>query len=57
MKIRIDPHTLERAPERGTNAEEIKEVIETGLPLDAQAQAVNKGQSLPVQPIATRQVL
>lgn len=35
MKIRIDPHTLERAQERGTNAEEIKEVIETGLPLDA----------------------
>ena len=35
MKIRIDPHTLERAQERGTNTEEIKEVIETGLPLDA----------------------
>ena len=24
MKIRIDPHTLERAQERGTDAEEIK---------------------------------
>ena len=32
VKIRIDPHTLERAQERGTNAEEIKQVIETGLP-------------------------
>lgn len=35
MKVRIDPHTLERAQERGTNAEEIKQVIETGLLLDA----------------------
>ena len=35
MKIRIDPHTLERAQERGTNAEEIEQVIETGLTLDA----------------------
>jgi hypothetical protein len=24
MKIQIDPHTLERAEERGTNEEEIK---------------------------------
>ncbi len=35
MKIRIDPHTLERAQERGSNAEEIKEVLETGLPQNA----------------------
>jgi len=35
VKIRIDPHTLERAQERGTNAEEIRQVIETGAPLDA----------------------
>ena len=35
MKIRIDPHTLERAQERGANSEEIKQVIETGLTLDA----------------------
>jgi len=31
MKIRIDPHTLERAEERGTNEEEIKDVINTGF--------------------------
>ena len=31
MKIQIDPHTLERAVERGTNNEEIADVIETGL--------------------------
>jgi hypothetical protein len=31
MKIQIDSHTLERAEERGTNEEEIKDVIETGF--------------------------
>ncbi len=27
MKVQIDPHTLERAEERGTNEDEIKDVI------------------------------
>jgi hypothetical protein len=31
MEIQIDPHTLERANERGTNEEEIKDVIKTGF--------------------------
>jgi hypothetical protein len=31
MEIRIDTHTLERARERGTNEEEIIDVIETGF--------------------------
>jgi len=31
MQIRIDPHTLERAEERGTNEEEINDVINTGF--------------------------
>ena len=31
MKIQIDSHTLERAEERGTNEEEIKDVIDTGF--------------------------
>lgn len=35
MKIHIDRHTLDRAEERGTNAEEIREVIETGTPFQA----------------------
>jgi hypothetical protein len=35
MEIRIDPHTLERAEERGTNAEEIREVIHAGSPIPA----------------------
>ncbi len=33
MKIQIDPHTLERAEERGTDPEEIKDVINSGTPL------------------------
>lgn len=35
MEIQIDPHTLERAEERGTNEEEIKDVIRTGFSLPA----------------------
>lgn len=35
MRIRIDVHTLERAEERGTNAEEIEDVINSGLPIPA----------------------
>ena len=31
MRIRIDPHTLERLEERGATEEEIQDVIETGL--------------------------
>jgi hypothetical protein len=30
MEIRIDPHTLDGAEDRGTNEEEIKDVINTG---------------------------
>ena len=35
MEIQIDPHTLERAEERGTNEEEIKDVIRIGFSLPA----------------------
>ena len=35
MEIRIDPHTLERAEERGTNAQEIEDVIKNGFPIPA----------------------
>lgn len=31
MDIQIDPHTLERAEERGTDEEEIKTVIKSGF--------------------------
>ena len=33
MEIHIDPHTIERAEERGTNENEIKDVIATGYPI------------------------
>jgi hypothetical protein len=36
MEVRIDPHTLERAEERGTNEEEIKDVINKGVPIPAE---------------------
>ena len=35
MEIRIDSHTLERAEERGTTEEEIKDVILTGANVPA----------------------
>ena len=35
MEVRIDPHTLERAEERGTNEEEIREVIGAGFAVSA----------------------
>jgi len=35
MEIQIDPHTLERAEERGTNEEEIKDVISNGFSIPA----------------------
>lgn len=35
MEIHIDPHTLERAEERGTNEAEIRDVINTGVPIPA----------------------
>lgn len=35
MNVRIDPHTLQRATERGTNEAEIREVIATGLRISA----------------------
>jgi hypothetical protein len=35
MEIQIDPHTLERADERGTSEEEIRDVIKTGFAIPA----------------------
>ncbi len=42
MKIHIEPHTLERAEERGTDRAEIIEVIETGLPVEAKYKRIGK---------------
>ena len=35
MNIKIDPHTLERAAERGTNEDEIRDVLMTGFDIPA----------------------
>lgn len=37
MDVRIDPHTLQRAEERGTTAVEIHDVLATGEPISARA--------------------
>jgi len=35
VRIQVDPHTLERAEEPGTNEAEIEDVINTGFPIPA----------------------
>jgi len=42
LKLRIDQHTRERAEERGTNAEEIQEVLETGIPFQTGKRRLGK---------------
>lgn len=42
MEIRIDPHTLKRAEERGTNEEEIKDVINTGFSIPGKYSRMGK---------------
>ena len=42
MEIQIDPHTLERAGERGATEDEIKDVINTGLTIPAKYGRIGK---------------
>jgi hypothetical protein len=42
VNIKVDFHTLDRALERGTNVEEIKDVILTGIPIPAKYQRQGK---------------
>jgi len=35
MEIKIEPHTIERAEARGTNREEITDVLENGFEIPA----------------------
>jgi hypothetical protein len=42
MKIHIDPHTLKRAKERGTNKDEIIDVINTGFSISAKQERTGK---------------
>jgi len=43
MDIRIEPHTVERANERGTSKEEIIETIRNGFSIDAKYGRKGKG--------------
>lgn len=52
MKIKIPPHTLERAEERGASKEEIEEVLRTGDPLPAKGGRLGKAKVFSFQ--ATR---
>lgn len=42
IEIQIDPHTLNRAKERGTNENEIRDVIQTGFPIPAKYGRIGK---------------
>jgi hypothetical protein len=42
MEIQIDPHTLKRAEERGTDEAEIADVIQTGFPVPAKYGRIGK---------------
>jgi hypothetical protein len=42
MEIHIDPHTLERAEERGTNEDEIRDVLNTGFPIPGKYGCIGK---------------
>lgn len=42
MKFQIDPHTLERAEERGANKEEIEDVVQTGSVVPAKGGRISK---------------
>jgi len=42
MEIRIDPHTLRRAEERGASADQVSEVINTGFAVPAKRDRVGK---------------
>lgn len=47
MDIRIDPHTLERANERGANEAEIKDVLSNGEIIPAKRNRLAKGKVFP----------
>ena len=47
MEIRIDPHTLERANERGTSESEIRDVLANGTPVIAKQNRLAKGKVYP----------
>jgi hypothetical protein len=49
MRIQIDPHTLERAEERGANIEEITGAIENGFSFPARKNRLAKAKIFPFE--------
>ena len=49
VEIRIDPHTLERAEERGTTAEETRDVIDAGFAVPEKYGRLGRGKIYPYQ--------
>jgi len=49
MRIQIDPHTLERAEERGANIEEITDAIENGFSIPAKKNRLAKAKVFPFE--------
>ncbi len=47
MRIQIEPHTLERAEERGTSITEIEDVIQTGFSIPARGNRLAKAKVYP----------
>ena len=47
MEIRIGPHTMQRARERGATEEEIRDVIENGFEIPAKRKRVAKARLYP----------
>ena len=47
MKIQIDKHTIERVRERGTDTDEIKDVIENGTAVPAKYNKLGKAKVYP----------
>lgn len=47
MIIQIDPHTLERAVERGTTEEEIREVVASGFEIPAKQNRMGRAKIFP----------
>lgn len=49
MEIKIDPHTLERAKERGVTEDEIKDVLQNGFPVQAKHGRMSKFKVFPFE--------
>ena len=51
MNIQIDPHTIERAAQRGANEEEIRDVIRTGFIVPAKYGRMAKAKVYPYEQV------